>query len=60
MKKQNGSPEAQAALQKIETRNFEPWEVDRLLKTICASGEFGLIRRAILFLEADGYNPLKR
>lgn len=60
MKNETELHEAHAALQKIETRNFEPWELDRLIKTICRSGEWGLIRKMIRVLEDDGFNPLNR
>lgn len=61
MKRKNKEhPEAQKALQKIETKNYEPWEIQRMMNFICATGEFSLIRRAILFLESDGHNPLNR
>lgn len=60
MKKPVEHSEAHAALTKIENKNYEPWEVSRLLKVICASGEWGLIRKAVRLLEDDGFNPLNR
>jgi hypothetical protein len=59
-KKTEENPEALRAIKKIETKEYEPWEIQGLLKTICESGKFSLIRRAILLLELDGYNPLNR
>lgn len=53
-------PEAIRAIQRIETKEYEEWQIQGLLKVICESGKFNLIRRAILLLEADGHNPLNR
>ena len=60
MKKKSEFPEADKAMLRIEAKDYEPWEIQRLLGAICATGEFSRIRRAILFLEKDGYNPLNR
>lgn len=61
MKRKNEEhPEALRALQKIENKEYETWEIQRLIKVICASGEFNYIRRAVLMLEQDGHNPLNR